>query len=98
VVERWLADEEGIRAELNAWAAYLETCEYSPHHGPLMERCVQTGQLFVIRKPVDCADEARVGRVCDALCRRLAGMTGGFYQADGEGVYEADGEMLVREY
>ena len=29
VLERFLATEEGIRAELNTWAAFLETCAYN---------------------------------------------------------------------
>src|SRR6476659_8189156 len=52
-MERYLADEEGIRGELNAWAAYLETLDYSPHHAALMERAIQTRQLITIRKPID---------------------------------------------
>src|SRR4051794_29498546 len=40
-VERFLADDDGFRAELNGWAAYLETLDYSPHHVGLMERAIQ---------------------------------------------------------
>src|SRR5215475_6522172 len=28
-LERYLATEEGIRADLNTWAAWVETCDYS---------------------------------------------------------------------
>jgi hypothetical protein len=98
VMERWQADEEGIRAELNAWAGYFETCDYSPHHAALMERCIQTRQLFVLRKPLDHADEARLARVCAALCAELARLTDGFVQRDREGTFEADGTLLVQEY
>src|SRR5436189_6193523 len=49
VLERWLADEEGLRAELNSWAAFLETCDWSPHAAGLMERVIQTKQLFTVR-------------------------------------------------
>src|SRR5438309_1252778 len=52
-VERFLADEEGIRAELNAWAAHLETNEASPHHLRLMERTIQARQLFTVQRPPD---------------------------------------------
>jgi hypothetical protein len=62
-LERWTADEEGIRAELDGWAAYLETCDWSQHHIPLMERMIQTRQLFAIRKPIDCPDQSRAERV-----------------------------------
>lgn len=97
-LERWTADEEGIRAELNGWAAYLETCDWSQHHIPLMERMIQTRQLFTIRKPIDCPDESRAERVCLALCRALATATDGVYQVDGAGFFAADGTELVREY
>jgi hypothetical protein len=97
-MERYLADEEGIRAELNAWAAYLETLDYNPNHTALMERAIQTRQLITVRKPIDHSDEARVDRLCGALARHLANVTGGFYQIDNKGFYSADGELLVEEY
>ncbi len=98
VMDRWTADEEGMRAELNAWAGYFETCDYSPHHAALMERSIQTRQMFVIRKPLDHADETRLGRLCAALCAELARLTDGFMQRDGEGVFDADGAVLIQEY
>jgi hypothetical protein len=91
VLERWLADEEGIRAELNSWAAVLEASEGSPQAAPLMERVIQTRQLFTLSGPGGRA------LVCLALCRHLAAVTGGFYQADGEGFFAADGTLLVPE-
>src|SRR5262245_2457195 len=97
-LERWLADEEGIRDELNSWAGYLETLDYSPHHRELMERAIQTRQLFTIRRPIDHADEALLDRAMEALCRHLAGVTEGFYQVDGRGFFEADGTRLIEEY
>jgi hypothetical protein len=98
VVERWLSDEEGIRAELNAWAGFLETCDYSPYHVALMERCIQTRQLFILRKPIDCPDEPQADRLCAWLCQELARQADGFYQADGLGFFEADGTLLVQEH
>jgi hypothetical protein len=91
-LERFLASEEGIRAELNSWAAYLETCDDSPQHLGLMERVIQSRQLFTLRRPSDHA-----GAGCVEVCRFLAAATDGFYQADGEGFFEADGGLLVRE-
>ena len=93
-VERFGADEEGIRAELNSWAAYLETHESSPHHLPLMERTIQSRQLFTVERP---DDEASSARLCEALCRHLAGQTGGFFQVDEQGFFAADGTLLVGE-
>lgn len=83
IVERWLAGEDGIRAELNAWAAALEPLE---EHA-LMERIIQTRQLFVVH--ADGAADAR------PLCRLLARLTEGVYQADDEGFFAADGRALV---
>jgi hypothetical protein len=96
VLERFLAEEEGVRAELNSWAAVLETCEDNPEHVPLMERTIQSQQLFVLRRPEE-GDEAGLDRFCGSLVRLLAERTGGFYQVDGEGFFEADGTLLVAE-
>jgi hypothetical protein len=95
-LERFLADEEGIRAELNSWAAYLEASD-TPHSLALMERVIQSRQLVTLRRPADHADEALVERLCVATCRWLAAATDGFYQADDQGFFEADGTLLVRE-
>lgn len=92
-LERWCADEPCVRAELNAWAAYLETCDYSPRHVPLMERTIQTKQLFNLHGPSD----SRFEGVCVALCRHLAYVTAGFYQIDGVGFFDAGGTLLVEE-
>jgi hypothetical protein len=88
-VDCFLSSEDGIRQELNAWAAWLETREDSPHHAALMERIIQTKQLYVLRQ----ADK----RVCEMLCRWLAQATGGVYQHDGEGFFAADGTLLLQE-
>jgi hypothetical protein len=96
LLERWLAGEEGIRAELNAWAAYLETCEDSSHHVALMERAIQTRQLFTLRPPDDRAGDALVEQAYSAVCRHLAAVTEGFYQIDDRGFFAADGTLLVR--
>jgi hypothetical protein len=88
-LERFLVTEEGIRGELNNWAAWLETCEHSPQHVPLMERVIQSRQLFTLRGP----DE----RLCVALCRFLAEATEGVWQADDAGFFATDGTLLVPE-
>jgi hypothetical protein len=97
VLERWLSDEEGIRAELNSWAAYLETCEDSAHSRDLMELTIQAKQLFTLRRPGKIPDEERIERACLALSRHLATVTNGFYQIDGRGFFAADGTLLVKE-
>ena len=90
-LECFRADEEGIRAELNSWAAFLETCD-GPHHIPLMERTIQTKQLFTLHDPTDEAPFA-----CITLCRHLASITAGFYQIDDIGFFDAAGTLLVEE-
>ena len=90
-LERFHADEEGIRAELNSWAAFLETCD-GPHQVALMERAIQAKQLFTLHDPSD-----DVLLVCVALCQQLAIETVGFYQIDGVGFFDADGTQLVED-
>jgi len=93
-LERYLADEPGIRAELNSWAAWLETRENTPEHVRLMERMIQTVQLFTLRSD---EDSARAESMCLALCRFLAEMMAGVYQIDERGVFAADGCLLIAE-
>ena len=98
LLQRFLASEDDIRDELNAHAAVLETCDYSPNHLPLIERVIQTKQLFVLRKPIDAVDEIAAERLLEEACRFLAGATDGVYQIDGKGWFAANGELLLQEY
>ncbi len=93
-IERYVADEPGIRAELNGWAAWLETREGEPEHTRLMERVIQTRQLFTLRAD---EDSSRAAEKCLALCRFIAEKTSGIYQIDGEGFYSVEGRSLVSE-
>jgi hypothetical protein len=95
-VERFLGSEEGIRAELNTWAAWLESAGEGPVYLRLMQHMIGTTQVFTLG-PLDPDDEAAVSPVCVALCRFLAGATAGVYQADGQGFFAADGTLLVPE-
>ncbi|HKB38935.1 MAG TPA: hypothetical protein VKD72_21005 [Gemmataceae bacterium] len=97
-VECFLTREPGIRAELNNWAAWLETCDYSPNSLALMERVIQARQLYAMRRPLDHADELRLEKVCGGICRFLAAATDGVYQYDTEGFFAADGTLLLQEY
>jgi hypothetical protein len=97
-LDRYLTAEDDIRAELNAHAAELETCDYSPHAAELVARVALTRQLVVLRKPVDARDEVALEKLLTAACRLLAARTDGVYQIDGEGWFAADGERLVEEY
>src|SRR5262249_8245283 len=61
VLERWLADEEGIRAELRSWAAYLETLDYSPNAAALMEQALQARPPFTLTPPDRPPQRGRAG-------------------------------------
>jgi hypothetical protein len=96
--DRYLTDTDDLRTQLNTWAAYLETLDYSPNSRGLMERVIQTRQLITIRKPLGHADEVLAERVCHGLCQVLANGADGVYQVEDEGWYAADGSLLVKEY
>jgi hypothetical protein len=101
VVERYLADEEGIRLELNSWAAWLEEQEHNAHAVPLMERLIVTKEVLTLHQavedPDDLDDAELVERLCLTCCRCLAAATDGVYQADHHGFFAADGTPLVPE-
>ena len=100
ILERYFADEQGIRAELNTWAAWLEEQEGNPHHVRLMERIIGTAQLFTLHQPIEDAgteDRELVERLCLTCCGFLAAMTEGVYQVDHGGFYTAEGTLLVPE-
>ncbi len=96
-VERFLAEDEGIRTELNTWAAYLETCDFSPNSVPLMEHMIQTCQLFTVRRPVLVPDEELVEQMCQDLAEFLAQKVDGVYQVDEEGFFDTEGRLIVPE-
>lgn len=97
-VERYLTAEDDLRADLNSWAAWLETRDYSPHHVALMERVIQTEQLVTLRKPIDHPNEGLLDEICTALSRTICQNADGFYQIEGQGWYAADGDELIKEY
>jgi hypothetical protein len=95
-LERYLAEEEGIRAELNTWAAWLETAEGNPHAGRLMQHVIATRQVFTLQSSPDDEDPPPE-EVCLAVCRFLASAADGVFQGDGRGFCAADGAVLVPE-
>jgi hypothetical protein len=98
LLQRYIASEDDIRDDLNAYAAELETCDYSPNHGPLMRHAIQTKQLITLRRPIDAADEVALEKLLEETCRWLAANTDGVYQIDGRGWFAASGELLLQEY
>lgn len=98
LVQRYLTDADDLRADLNAFAAELETMTFNPHHADLMRHVIQTKQLVTLRRPLDHADEAALDRLCTETVRFLAARTHGVYQIDGRGWFAAAGELLLPEY
>jgi hypothetical protein len=88
-IERYLATETGVRNELNAWAAWLETREAYPEAAGLMEQIVSSSQVFTMEQR-DAPTE-----ICRNLCQWLACQTEGVYEIDGLGMFAADGGLLV---
>jgi hypothetical protein len=97
-LERFLSTEEGIRNDLNSWAAWLETADYSPNHRRLMGHVISTTQLFTLRRPIDHPNEILVDRVCVGVCQYLARETAGVYQVDDQGFFAPDGALLLQEF
>jgi hypothetical protein len=97
-LQRYLASEDDIRDDLNAHAAELETCTYSPNYERLMRHAIQTKQLITLRMPIDASDEVMLEKVLEESCRFLAAATDGVYQVDGHGWFTAAGEQLLQEY
>jgi len=98
-LQRFLAHEDDLRDDLNTWAAWLETVESNPDAGRLMRQVIATTQLFTFRRmdPVPDADTYLFEELCTGLCQFLARETGGVYQVDGQGFFDAEGMLLVPE-
>jgi hypothetical protein len=94
-VDRFLASEEGIRAQLNTWAAWLEEQPDNPHQLRLMQHMISTKQLFALN--ASSADDDLAAQICLALCRYFARVTDGVYQIDGRGFFDNQDNLLVEE-
>ena len=94
-LQRFLATEEGIRAQLNTWAAWLETA--CPDEPKWMQHMISSTQVFTLQCVSDEADEELVETLSVALCRFLATETAGIYQVDGRGFFNAAGKVIAEE-
>lgn len=97
-LERFLTSEDELRRDLNTFAAELETMTFAEHRNKLMQHCIQTQQMIVLRRPSDHSDDATLENVCVSTLQFLATQTDGIYQIDGEGWFAVDGECLLQEY
>jgi hypothetical protein len=93
-VDCYLSSEEGIRNELNSWAAWLEATGDENVHACLMQHLISTTRLFTVHSP---EGRGNADPLCVALCELLAVPTAGVYQIDGRGFFAADGALLVAE-
>jgi hypothetical protein len=96
-VDRFLAREEGLRDELNTWAAWLETVEDNPQHAALMQQVIGTTQLFTLYQAGLDGKQRVLDEIGPAVCQFLARETAGVYQVDQQGFFAADGTLLVKE-
>jgi hypothetical protein len=96
-LSRYLVSEEGVRAQLNTWAAWVELQEQNPHREHLMQQLIGVKQIFAMEVPDDEPADSGLRRLCVALCQHLATRTGGFYQIDHQGFFTADGTLLISE-
>jgi hypothetical protein len=96
-LERYLATADDIRAELNSWAAWVESVADGPDAVKLMQRLIAARQVFTLRRPPEDAAPTPVEEVCVSLCRFLAAVTAGAYQVDGQGFFSADGTQVIRD-
>ena len=94
-LERYLTSEQGIRAELNRWVAWLETHESNPQLGLLIDHLTATSQLFTIT--VDGDESSQALSLGTSLSRFIARQTDAIYQIDGQGFFDMDGALLLRE-
>jgi hypothetical protein len=92
-LDRYGADE-GIRNDLNSWAAWAEI-HAGEHADRLMQHLIGSRQIITLRVMREMDDELR--RLLHAVLGFLAAATGGVYQIDGEGFFDAAGTLLIAE-
>ncbi len=96
-LDRYLAEEDDIRDQLNAWAAWLETQDASETAHRLMQMTIEVQQVFTFQLSRDQADEPSVRQFCAELCRYLARETKGVFQVDTQGFFGPEGQLLIKE-
>ena len=96
-IECFLAEEEGVRADLHAWAAWLETVGDNPHSQRLMQHMIATTHVFTLHESDEWPKKTSVREVCLELCKFLARETAGVYQVDDQGFFGANGTLLLEE-
>ena len=94
-LDRYLTEDEGLRVDLNAWAAWLETIEDNPQSLSLMQQIISTRQLITFRQMTETNSSG--DQLPEMVCRFIAQSSAGIYQIDDEGIFATDGTLLVKE-
>jgi hypothetical protein len=89
-VERFLTAEDGLRPDLNAFAAELEAADAGPGTADLMRRVIQTQQLIT----VSAAEGVAADELVTAVCQFFATASDGVVLAEGRGWFDATGALL----
>lgn len=85
-IERYLADADDIRDDLDAWAAWIESRPPFPQQTALMQQIISTKQLLTFQSESG-----------EEIAKFLAAATEGLYQIDSRGLFAADGMLLLDE-
>lgn len=96
-LNRYLAEADDVRDDLNSWAAWLETIDDAVLSGQLMQLMIGANQVFTIPCARDRFEEHTVREFLEMLCRYLAKTTQGVYQVDTRGFFNPEGKLLVNE-
>ncbi|MBL8794048.1 MAG: hypothetical protein JNM56_09085 [Planctomycetia bacterium] len=96
-LNRYLAEADDVRDDLNSWAAWLETIDDPVLSGRLMQLMIGANQVFTVPCARDRFEEHAVREFLELLCRYLAKTTAGVYQVDTRGFFDPDGRLLVNE-
>jgi hypothetical protein len=92
-IDHFLTSEKGVRAEINTWAAWLE----SKQRFDLMERIIQVKQILSFEVTPEMDDNVSDSLVYKRLALALAALAEGFVHMDGVGFLEPDGTVLIED-
>jgi hypothetical protein len=89
LIERYLAEGDDLRDDLDTWAAWVEQQQQHPLQLKLMQHLISTRQLLTFQTESETSGWQ--------IARRFALLTDGVYQVDGRGFFAADGALMVDE-
>ena len=92
-IDHFLTSEKGVRAEINTWAAWLE----SKQRFDLMERIIQVKQILSFEVTPEMEDNVSDSLVYKNLALALAALAEGVVHMDAVGFLEPDGTLLIED-